>query len=330
VLLAGHRELSDAIRTAGIEPGVAWHLRPLTADEAPEYVAHRMREAGALSGLLSAATIDTICRESGGIPQEINRLCEEAIAEMRSARSRRRRKTVDEWLESGQEPREAWWRRRWGLALGAAVLLVAVAGAGVIAFRQVAPDRPAVVQSPAVETPGSEPPVGTAQVAEPPAAEPPASQPPVSNPPSTEPAVRTPPAGSASTGKPPASMAPATAITPAVEAPRPTAAAPVPRPAPPAARTTAGSLLDDVRAVQPPARPPASSPGNARPSAPVVERAAVVRAPAPVEPSDPAGPPSRPAPATDTSVRPDTGDDPAAIIDWLLGDGRPRPQLPLE
>jgi type II secretory pathway predicted ATPase ExeA len=54
-------------------------LRPLNETETAEYVAHRLKEAGAESSLFDAEAIRTLHELSGGVPRRINRLGDLAL-----------------------------------------------------------------------------------------------------------------------------------------------------------------------------------------------------------------------------------------------------------
>jgi general secretion pathway protein A len=170
VLLAGHTRLTEFLRTVGVEAGVAWQLRPLNRTEAADYVAHRMRVAGALAGLLPADAIEAICRESGGIPQAINRACEEAIAERHGRQAALESDPGEEWPGEVSRRRRGIGRGwRWALAvvgvIAGVVVVLAVAPqrrpASVPTVTTPAPSVPSVAVDPPPETPFTPPPRGS-------------------------------------------------------------------------------------------------------------------------------------------------------------------------
>ncbi len=59
--------------------GVKCLLRPLTPPETAGYVAHRMEAAGASRPLFDEGALQAIHRHSGGVPRQINRLCDLAL-----------------------------------------------------------------------------------------------------------------------------------------------------------------------------------------------------------------------------------------------------------
>jgi general secretion pathway protein A len=83
LVLAGHDSLLDL---AGAAPGfserlaVRTSLVPLTAEEALEYILHRLARAGARSGIFTRQAAEEIARFSGGIPAVINRIADLCLA----------------------------------------------------------------------------------------------------------------------------------------------------------------------------------------------------------------------------------------------------------
>jgi type II secretory pathway predicted ATPase ExeA len=86
VVLVGQPELRARLAKKAFRPltqriGADFHLRPLDADEALEYVRHRVLVAGGDPGLFSAAAIGRLHAASGGIPRVLNHLATQALLE---------------------------------------------------------------------------------------------------------------------------------------------------------------------------------------------------------------------------------------------------------
>jgi general secretion pathway protein A len=92
VVLVGHPELrtrvaqSPALRQ---RVAVACELRPLTRDETAEYVAHRLRTAGASGELFAEPAIDALYQLTGGIPRAVNTLADLSMLAGSSAQAER-------------------------------------------------------------------------------------------------------------------------------------------------------------------------------------------------------------------------------------------------
>ncbi len=56
-----------------------YHLGPLSRNDIPAYIAHRLQVAGAQRTLFSSSTIKALYRFSGGIPRLINIVCDRAL-----------------------------------------------------------------------------------------------------------------------------------------------------------------------------------------------------------------------------------------------------------
>jgi type II secretory pathway predicted ATPase ExeA len=57
----------------------SFHLGALDAPTTADYIAHRLRVAGAATNIFNAAAIDLIHEATGGIPRRINQLCDLAL-----------------------------------------------------------------------------------------------------------------------------------------------------------------------------------------------------------------------------------------------------------
>jgi len=79
LLLMGQPELKD--RIAQIEQlaqriAIKFHLGPLKKEETHAYVTTRLERAGVKRQLFTSAALDILHQESGGIPREINNICD--------------------------------------------------------------------------------------------------------------------------------------------------------------------------------------------------------------------------------------------------------------
>jgi len=86
VVLVGQPELRTRLEKKAFRPltqriGADFHLRPLDAAEAGEYVRHRVRVAGGAEDLFSPAAIDRLHVASGGVPRVLNHLATQALLE---------------------------------------------------------------------------------------------------------------------------------------------------------------------------------------------------------------------------------------------------------
>lgn len=85
VILIGEPHLAELLKSFDMEH--VWqrvrlhgHIEPLSKEEVAEYIAHRLRIAGAAdTGLFAADAIPIIERYTGGIPRLINVLCDTAL-----------------------------------------------------------------------------------------------------------------------------------------------------------------------------------------------------------------------------------------------------------
>ena len=83
-ILVGQPELRGIIRRPSMlqlaqRIGADFHLGPLSAVEARNYVYHRLRVAGGRLNIFSPAAVELAYEHSGGIPRLINQLCDRAL-----------------------------------------------------------------------------------------------------------------------------------------------------------------------------------------------------------------------------------------------------------
>jgi general secretion pathway protein A len=79
LLLVGERPLLGQVgRIAALDAriGVKALLKPLSYDETIGYVQHRLQVAGATDELFDQSALDSLFELSGGVPRQINRLCD--------------------------------------------------------------------------------------------------------------------------------------------------------------------------------------------------------------------------------------------------------------
>jgi len=86
VVLAGQPELrarleKKAFRALTQRIGADFHLRPLDAAEAAQYVRHRVSVASGPEDLFSPGAVDRLHQASGGIPRVLNHLATQALLE---------------------------------------------------------------------------------------------------------------------------------------------------------------------------------------------------------------------------------------------------------
>ena len=81
-ILLARPEFADRLRTERSidqQIGIRYHLPALDRDETRRYVEHRLARAGADRPLLDDAAFDAVHRYSGGVPREINSICDLAL-----------------------------------------------------------------------------------------------------------------------------------------------------------------------------------------------------------------------------------------------------------
>ncbi|MEO7245443.1 MAG: AAA family ATPase [Rubrivivax sp.] len=85
IVLIGQPELRQRLAEPGLEQLAQrviarYHLEPLSADETPEYVRHRLSVAGLAAGMpFDAAALKRIHRHARGVPRRINLLCDRSL-----------------------------------------------------------------------------------------------------------------------------------------------------------------------------------------------------------------------------------------------------------
>jgi type II secretory pathway predicted ATPase ExeA len=86
VVLVGQPELRERLRHRSYRPltqrvGAAYHLTPLTAEDARGYVEHRLQVAGATGPLFTPEAVAALHAASRGIPRVLNHLATQALLE---------------------------------------------------------------------------------------------------------------------------------------------------------------------------------------------------------------------------------------------------------
>ena len=152
IILIGQPELRDVLAQNNLRQLAQrvtgrYHLEPLSAAEASQYISHRLRVAGAVAEVFDDKARREVHRLSGGIPRLINVLCDRALLGAYSRESR----TVDRNLvrqaarevEGAPDSRSQRWLK--GIAAAAAIVLAVAMGYGVAALRNSEPslERPA-------------------------------------------------------------------------------------------------------------------------------------------------------------------------------------------
>lgn len=84
ILLVGQPELNERLNTSQLRQlkqrvALRHHLRPLSLGECREYIAYRLKVAGASPELFLPATTEAVHCYSGGIPRLINVICDNAM-----------------------------------------------------------------------------------------------------------------------------------------------------------------------------------------------------------------------------------------------------------
>jgi type II secretory pathway predicted ATPase ExeA len=84
LILLGQPELLTTLRQAGLRQfrqrvAVHYHLEPLSAGEAHQYIRHRVIVAGGDPNLFDEAAREMVCDHSGGVPRLINVICDMAL-----------------------------------------------------------------------------------------------------------------------------------------------------------------------------------------------------------------------------------------------------------
>lgn len=86
ILLVGQPELRQRLRHSSYRAltqriGAHFDLRPLTLQEALEYVQHRLQVAGATRTIFDRAAVERLHAASGGVPRVLNHLATQALIE---------------------------------------------------------------------------------------------------------------------------------------------------------------------------------------------------------------------------------------------------------
>jgi len=84
ILLVGQPELNDRLNTPQLRQlrqriTLRHHLRPLSLGECGQYIANRLKCAGASGQIFSTGSVDAVHYYSGGIPRLINVICDNAM-----------------------------------------------------------------------------------------------------------------------------------------------------------------------------------------------------------------------------------------------------------
>jgi type II secretory pathway predicted ATPase ExeA len=84
LLLVGQLELKTVLRTPQLRQFAQrvssdFHLKPLSVQEVPEYIAYRLSAVGGRRDLFTQEACDLIAQASGGIPRIINILCDMSL-----------------------------------------------------------------------------------------------------------------------------------------------------------------------------------------------------------------------------------------------------------
>jgi general secretion pathway protein A len=85
VILIGQPQLNTLLDAPELEQlaqrvRLRFHVRPLTPDETAEYIAHRLKVAGAArTDIFTPETMSVIYKYTGGVPRLINTLCDTAL-----------------------------------------------------------------------------------------------------------------------------------------------------------------------------------------------------------------------------------------------------------
>ncbi len=84
IILIGQPELREMLSRAEFRQisqriTARYHLGPLSEEDVPAYISHRLSVAGARSRLFPPSTFGTIYRLTGGVPRLVNLLCDRAL-----------------------------------------------------------------------------------------------------------------------------------------------------------------------------------------------------------------------------------------------------------
>jgi type II secretory pathway predicted ATPase ExeA len=67
---------------------VRYHLRPLSRDELPRYLAHLLRRAGTEQPLFEPPAVEALCQATHGLPRKVNLLAHHALLAAALAKAR--------------------------------------------------------------------------------------------------------------------------------------------------------------------------------------------------------------------------------------------------
>lgn len=73
------REMIDKYKQLKQRLAIRYHLNPLSQKDAQEYILHRLQVAGAKDGIFSNSVHELIWQTSGGVPREINTICDMSL-----------------------------------------------------------------------------------------------------------------------------------------------------------------------------------------------------------------------------------------------------------
>ena len=147
ILLVGQASLEAALRRRDAV-GVRARLGPLGAEEVADYVAFRLRAAGADRELFSAQAIQEIGTAAGGVPRLVNQICDCALL-VASQRSERKvsvevvRDAMSEWgltgaaAHAGRGGGRRWLARRGIRRIAYAAALIFAIGLGGVVYHSV-------------------------------------------------------------------------------------------------------------------------------------------------------------------------------------------------
>jgi general secretion pathway protein A len=124
IILVGQINLQSLLRSPDLRQldqrvSVRYQLKPLTADEAAGYVAHRLQVAGGSAAVsFTPKALQYVHRLSGGIPRLINLICDRSLLGAYSVRANRvthdmvfkAAETLE--LQTADRPKVSWIRRR--------------------------------------------------------------------------------------------------------------------------------------------------------------------------------------------------------------------------
>ncbi len=141
IILVGQTELEEklndpALRQLHQRITIRYRIEPFTRSETQAYITHRLSIAGAAGNVyFPEKVIHAIHRKSGGIPRQINVMCERALMAacvegVKTIKRSHLKRAVESYL--GSDP--GFGKRRLGFGLGALVLLAGVIGGGWWAF----------------------------------------------------------------------------------------------------------------------------------------------------------------------------------------------------